>query len=92
MGSSPIFKPGMPRERVLKGAVILIGNSDSETSCLVRNMHAEGAELELLDGVELSKEFLLYLPFERRGHKAVARWRNGKRAGIQFTPEEPELA
>lgn len=83
------FPPRKPRRQALKGAVILTDIGDNEITCIVRNMHEEGAELELQDGAELPERFLLHLPFERIGYKAAVRWRDGRRAGVQFTGTEP---
>ncbi len=47
------------RQRVLKGATILTGITNSEVKCTVRNMHAGGAELKVSIDARVPDEFLL---------------------------------
>ncbi|CCV07677.1 conserved hypothetical protein [Mesorhizobium metallidurans STM 2683] len=78
------------RQRVLKGATILTGVTNSEVKCMVRNMHAEGAELKVSPDARVPDEFLLYVPVDGIAYKAVVRWRRENRIGVMFTGTEPK--
>ena len=78
------------RQRVLKGATILTGVTNSEVKCMVRNMHAEGAELKVSPDARVPDEFLLYVPVDGIAYKAVVRWRREDRIGVMFAGTEPK--
>ena len=78
------------RQRVLKGAAILTGLNNSEVTCTVRNMHSNGAELKVPIDARVPDEFLLYVPVDGIGYRAVVRWRREDRIGVQFTGTEPK--
>ena len=80
------------RQRVLKGASILIDVNTSEMTCTVRNMHGSGAELRVPDGVVVPREFLLYVPIDGIAYRCVVRWRKPGRIGVTFTGTEPKPA
>ena len=78
------------RQRVLKGATIILGIRNSEISCTIRNQHAAGAELKVPAEAQIPKEFLLYVAVDGVAYRAVVRWRKNDRVGIQFTGVEPK--
>ncbi|MDW6020665.1 PilZ domain-containing protein [Mesorhizobium sp. BAC0120] len=78
------------RQRVLKGAAILIDVNTSEIRCTVRNMHSHGAELRVPLGVHIPAEFLLYVPVDGIGYKSVVRWREQDRVGVLFVGTAPK--
>lgn len=78
------------RPRVLKGATILNGVSQSEVTCTVRNMHEGGAELRVATEANIPKTFLLYVPVDGIGYLSELRWRSGTRAGVRFTGKAPK--
>jgi hypothetical protein len=78
------------RHRVLKGATIIHGIRSSETSCVLRNQHSDGAELLVAADTMIPSEFILYVPVDGTGYKAVLRWRLQNRAGVQFLGIEPK--
>ena len=78
------------RQRVLKGATILLGLTNSEVKCTVRNMHAGGAELKVPIDARVPDEFLLYVPVDGIGYKAIVRWRRDDRIGVEFTGTAPK--
>jgi PilZ domain len=80
------------RQRVLKSATILNGISNSEVKCAVRNMHPQGAELEVEGDSRVPNEFLLYIPLDGIAYKATVRWRRHGRIGVMFTGTEPKPA
>lgn len=73
---------------MLKGAAILTGVNNSEVRCMVRNMHPKGAELKVPIDARVPDEFLLYVPTDGVGYKAVVRWRREDRIGVEFTGTE----
>jgi hypothetical protein len=73
------------RQRVLKGATIILSINHSEISCTMRNQHESGAELKVPLGVGIPAEFLLYVPADGVAYRSVVRWRKNDRIGIQFT-------
>jgi hypothetical protein len=84
---------GQPREhrqRVLKGASILLGIKNSEINCTIRNMNKDGAELRVAAEARVPKEFLLYVPNDGVAYRAVLRWRKQDRCGVMFTGTEPK--
>ena len=81
---------GKHRQRVLKGAAILTGIANSEVKCTVRNMHPGGAELKVPIEARVPDEFLLYVPTDGIGYRAVVRWRREDRLGVEFTGTEPK--
>lgn len=81
---------GQRRQRVLKGASILKGVESSEVKCTVRNMHEEGALLQVDLDARVPEAFLLYVPVDGVAYKAELRWRNGSRVGVRITGTEPK--
>src|SRR5262245_24459239 len=80
------------RQRVLKGASILNGITNSEVKCAIRNMHQHGAELRVDPDARVPSEFLLYVPLDGIAYKAVVRWRKESRVGVTFSGTEPKPA
>jgi len=78
------------RNRVIKGASILTGITNSEIECTVRNMTPTGAELKVPEGSRVPSEFLLYVPVDGIAYKTVVRWRNEQRMGVMFVGTEPK--
>lgn len=76
------------RQRVLKGASIIIDINTSEIACTIRNMHSNGAELRIPAEVPIPDNFLLYITADAKGYRAVVRWRAGNRVGVEFVAEE----
>jgi hypothetical protein len=82
--------PREHRQRVLKGATIIIDLSKSEISCTIRNQHSNGAELRVPWGADIPAEFTLYVPTDGISYYANVRWRRGDRVGVQFTGSGPK--
>ena len=78
------------RQRVLKGATILLGLTNSEVKCTVRNMHAGGAELKVPIDARVPDEFLLYVPVDGIAYRSEVCWRRNDRVGVKFTGTEPK--
>jgi hypothetical protein len=82
--------PREHRQRVLKGATIVISVAKSEISCVVRNQHQHGAELRVPLDSRLPEQFTLYIPTDGIAYTAVLRWRHGEHAGVRFTGTVPK--
>ncbi len=78
------------RQRVLKGASILLGISNSEIACTIRNMNQGGAELKVAIDARVPPDFLLYVPVDGIAYRAVLAWRAGDRVGVTFNGTEPK--
>lgn len=78
------------RRRVLKGASILSGITNSVVQCTIRNMHAHGAELVVPVEARVPAEFLLYVPADAIGYRSILRWRKLDRCGVSFSGTEPK--
>lgn len=78
------------RQRVLKGASILTGITNSEITCTVRNMHKNGGELKIPIGARIPQQFLLYVPVDGIAYEAVVCWRKEDRIGVKFTGTKPK--
>lgn len=84
---------GERRNRVLKGATIILGVKESEIACVIRNQHAGGAELKVPVERQVPAEFLLYVPIDEIAYQCSLRWRRGERVGVRFlgTAPKPKL-
>ncbi|WP_378950184.1 PilZ domain-containing protein [Mesorhizobium sp. ANAO-SY3R2] len=89
---APKNTPREHRNRVLKGASIITGVNNSEISCTIRNMHHNGAELRVPVDARIPERFLLYVPVDGIGYRAVVRWRKSDRVGVQFEGTAPKPA
>ena len=78
------------RSRVLKGASILTGITNSEIVCTVRNMHQHGAELRIPAEARVPPEFLLYVAVDGIAYRCVMRWRHDDKMGVAFLGTEPK--
>ncbi|MHB0953441.1 MAG: PilZ domain-containing protein [Allorhizobium sp.] len=76
--------PRAHRPRVLKRATIIISATNSEITCTVRNMHAEGAELKIDEYAALPGSFLLYVPTDGTAYSCELCWRQRQRVGVRF--------
>ncbi len=76
------------RNRVLKGASVITGVNNSEISVTIRNMHGNGAELRVPVDSRIPERFLLYVPVDGIGYRAVVRWRRNERVGVMFEGTE----
>ena len=77
-----------PRSEALRGAVILDSAGKPQNRCLVTNISAEGAELELVSNVRVAPRFVLHVPHEGLAYRAEVRWRDNGRIGVEFLGRE----
>jgi hypothetical protein len=77
-------KRTVPRLRsFLKGRIIFNGGQ-TNLECLIRDVSAGGARLELSASVTLPDRFDLYLPHREATCKAHVQWRRGSQLGVAF--------
>ena len=73
-----------PRLRsFLKGRVLFNGGQSS-LDCLIRDISATGARLEISASVTLPDRFDLYLPHRDETCRAHLQWRRGAQIGVAF--------
>ena len=72
-----------PRTKCFKGAKVL-SQGRAAVVCIVRDMSAEGAGIQLSGSVALPTEFDLCLDTGRRMRQCRVMWRTSSEAGIWF--------
>ena len=75
-----------PRRSVLGRAVIK--GPGLATDCLVRDLSATGARLQVDSSVQLPEEFNLLLMEANSSRHVILRWRAGEFAGVQFSQSD----
>jgi hypothetical protein len=78
------------RQRVLKGATIIINLSKPEIRCTIRNQHANGAELHVAADNNIPSEFVLFVPTDGTAYRCEKQWRKGERVGVRFLGKLPK--
>ena len=78
------------RKRVLKGATIIQGITNSEISCVMRNQTEKGAELKVAPDAAVSNGFQLYVPVDGVAYDCVVRWRRNDKIGVEFVGRGPK--
>lgn len=71
------------RLRTFKGGSIMFGVA-AAIDCMVRNMSATGAAVEVESPVGIPDEFVLLIKPECITRKCRVAWRSAKRLGVQF--------
>ena len=80
-----------PRQRVFGPALIL--GSKLEVNCVIRDLSATGAKLEVPAMVKLPQAFNLMLLKTNSSRHVLLKWRKGDFAGVQFVlPEDAGVA
>jgi|GEM_PF-758539 hypothetical protein len=85
----PLDERFSSRHVVVKGAAILNGVEGCEIRCFIRDMHERGAELRVGREERIPAKFLLYVPRDGVTYRAALSWRDGDRAGVDFSGTEP---
>jgi hypothetical protein len=75
----------LPRQRVLKGAIIFFNKERSSVDCIVRNLTNIGARLNLESTDFVPDRFDLLIKQEHRLYPSELVWRGAKDLGIRFT-------
>src|SRR5882757_8772387 len=71
-----------PRRRVLKAGTISFGGGAID--CIVRNLSATGAALEVTTPLFIPDRFTLVIPSEQWKRQCRVAWRKEKRIGVTF--------
>lgn len=76
-------KPRTPRQRTFKGGSISF-NHAAAIDCLIRNMSATGACLEISSPIGIPDEFTLIIKPEYLKRSCQVAWRTSTRIGARF--------
>ena len=71
------------RQKTFKGGTILYGIGGID--CVIRNLSATGAGLEISSAAYIPESFTLVIKPEVKNRCCQTVWRNGKRLGVAFT-------
>jgi hypothetical protein len=74
------------RVRSFLRAKILFNNNNTTVDCIVRNISALGAKLEVNNATSVPSQFLLEIPQKGRSYNARIVWRDAAAMGVEFTP------
>jgi len=74
-----------PRTRVFKGAKLIVPGQ-TKIPCIVRDLSAQGAGLQLRTSVDLAEEFDLCFDTGQRIRQCRMVWRSVTLAGVSFAP------
>jgi hypothetical protein len=85
--SIPPNERSHPRNKVSKDATVLYPDERGFTDVLIRDMSVGGASIQLKSSTDLSGEFKLYIPPEKKLYTAAVRWMRGDLVGLQFKGE-----
>jgi hypothetical protein len=73
-----------PREKQSTDAWVLYPDERGFVDVVIRDMSVGGASVQLKNSTDLSGEFKLYIPPEKKLHTAAVRWMKGNLVGLQF--------
>jgi hypothetical protein len=71
-----------PRRRLLKAGSITFGGGAID--CVVRNLSATGAALEVTSPVGIPDQFALIIAADKIQYRCVVVWRKERRIGVAF--------
>jgi hypothetical protein len=72
------------RERVIYGGVIATDPKKSKVDCVVRNLSASGASIELSNSEKMPDKISIAIPKAGKSFLAKIVWWRADRAGLQF--------
>jgi hypothetical protein len=75
-------KRDTPHQTVMKAGTITFGGSGVD--CLVRNMSAGGANLEVESQIGIPSAFDLVIEAEHSNHHCLVVWRKARRIAVAF--------
>lgn len=76
------------RKRCFLGARIQFNNRRSSFDCLVRDLSASGARLEMSTFESMPDEFDLFIPQHDRHYRVKVMWRRNNLCGVSFLARE----
>ena len=77
-------RKGQPRRRTLKPGKIVFDRRSCVMDCMVRNVSATGACLELASTVGVPDRFDLVIAPEPHARPCRVAWKDNKRVGVTF--------
>jgi hypothetical protein len=75
-----------PRHRTLKAGTISFARA-AGIDCVVRNLSATGANLEVESPLGIPDEFTLVIKMDQTTHFCEVTWRYAKRIGVRFVDD-----
>ena len=81
-----------PRTKVSKDAKVIYPDERGFTDVLIRDMSVGGARIQLKGSTDLSGEFNLYIPPEKKHYTASVRWMKGNVVGLRFVSDPKHVA
>ena len=82
--SVPPNERSYTRNKVTQDAEVIYPDERGIAEVIIRDMSVGGASIQLKSSTDLSGEFNLYFPPEKRLYTASVRWMRGNRVGLQF--------
>lgn len=76
------------RVRSFLRAKILFNNQNTSFDCIVRNISATGAKIEVSNTISIPTQFDLEIPQKARSYKARIVWRDAESMGVEFIQPE----
>ena len=73
-----------PRQRTLKGGLIVLPNKMSTFECTIRNLSETGALLELASTLGIPQRFTLRMDDGSPEREVSVAWRTDRRLGVHF--------
>jgi hypothetical protein len=71
-----------PRQRILKGGTISFGHAVID--CVLRNVSATGACLEVASPIGIPDDFTLIIKSDNTSRRCHVAWRAAQRIGVRF--------
>ncbi len=75
------------RVRSFLRARILFNNGASTIDCMIKNISAHGAKIEIAHSMSVPAEFNLEVPQRGRTYRAKMMWRAADSIGVEFTEQ-----
>lgn len=74
------------RHRVLKGGTLHFNKGYSSLECVIRDMSATGARIQMGETFGVPSRFMLSVSGETTRLEATLSWRNSRNIGLSFLP------
>lgn len=72
------------RRRAFIAAKIVYQNGAVAVDCVIRNISATGAKIDVSESIVLPSHFDIVIPQKNVSHRAELRWRHGGETGVAF--------
>jgi len=67
---------------------VIFANGNSSMDCVIRDISATGAKLELSSAVTIPDRFDLFIPQKNQTLRATIKWRRANEVGVVFETEQ----